>query len=98
MYFSIVKKIRLIILASLFGLYSCASIFNGVVLPNQCKKCELIDTLTGEVLFTNEGCGSDNTRLEEEAQLMAYEKSRFGNLCQLEVNCTTWKQEPENKE
>ena len=58
----------------------------------------MINILTGEVLFTNEGCGSENTRLEEEAKIEAYDKSRYGDLCQLEVTCITWKQEPENGE
>lgn len=93
------KKIQLFLLIPLLSLYSCANIFNGLVLPNQCKKCELINTLTGEILFTNEGCGSDNTHLEEEAQIKAYEMSRnFYNLCELEVNCITWTKEEENTE
>jgi hypothetical protein len=92
------KKIPLILTLLTIGLYSCANLFNGVVLPNQCKKCEVINTLTKEVLFTNEGCGSENTKLEDEAKIEAYEKSRYRNLCELEVNCITWKQEPENKE
>jgi hypothetical protein len=92
------KKIPLILILLTIGLYSCANLFNGVVLPNQCKKCEVINTLNKEVLFTNEGCGSENTNLEDEAKIEAYEKSRYGNLCKLEVNCITWKQEPENEE
>ncbi len=93
------KKLHFVILICFISLYSCANIFNGLVLPNQCKKCELINKQNGEILFTNEGCGSDNTHLEEEAQIKAYEMSRnFYNLCDLEVNCTTWKENPENKE
>ena len=93
------KKMYLIVLICFIGLYSCANIFNGLVLPNQCKKCEVVNTLTGEVLFTNQGCGSENTHLEEDAKIEAFDQSRFGNdLCNLEVNCTTWKQEPENEE
>jgi len=43
--------------------------------------------------------GGDNTRLEEDAQLKAYEMSRgFYSLCDLEVNCTTWKQDPDIEE
>jgi len=51
------KIIQLFTLIILLSFYSCASIFNGVVLPNQCKKCELINKQNGEILFTNEGCG-----------------------------------------
>ena len=92
------KKIYLIILICSIGLYSCANLFNAIVLPNQCKKCELVNNLTGEILFTTEGCGSENTRLEEEAKIEAYNQSRYGNICDLEVNCITWKQEPEEGE
>jgi hypothetical protein len=92
------KNIILSILGIIL-LASCANIFNGLVLPNQCKKCELINISTNEVLFTNEGCGSDNTGLEEEAQVQAYEMSRgFYGLCDLEVRCETWRQDPEKDE
>lgn len=77
-------------------LTSCASMFNGAVMPNQCKKCEVINKTTGEVLSTFEGCGSDNTRLEEQAKESAYDHSRNGNLCNLEVVCESWKKEPES--
>ena len=92
-------KKNIIILLSTIFLISCANIFNGLVLPNQCKKCELINLMSNEVLFTNEGCGSENTHLEEEAQIKAYEMSRgFYSLCDLEVRCETWKQDPEDNE
>ena len=72
------------------------SIFNSAVLPNQCKKCEVINVKTGISLFTNEGCGGENTRLEENAQIEAYLLSRnSSNLCDLEVRCTTWRKNPE---
>ena len=32
---------------------------------------------------------------EEAAKIEAYNLSRFGNLCDLEVSCTTWKKAPE---
>lgn len=82
----------------ILGLTSCAQLFNGAVLPNKCKKCELINLQTNEVLFENEGCGSGNTRLEEEAQIKAYEMSRSSfNLCDLEVKCESWRKEPEDE-
>ena len=92
------KKTLFILFIFFFGLNSCSNIFNGLVLPNQCKKCEVVNKVTGEVLFTNEGCGSDNTNLEEDAKVEAYDRSRFGDLCDLEVICTTWKQESEEEE
>lgn len=89
-------RLFLLIMIS-FLMSSCAQIFNGVVLPNQCKRCELINLENNEVLFENEGCGSENTKLEEEAQIKAYEFSRsFYNICNLEVRCETWKKETEN--
>ena len=93
------RKVYFISLILFVTLYSCASIFNSAILPNQCKKCELINKQTGEILFTNEGCGGDNTKLEEDAQIKAYEMSRGSfNLCDLEVNCTSWRKEPEAEE
>ncbi len=68
--------------------------FNGAVLPNQCKKCEVINQLNKEILFSNEGCGSENTKLEEAAKIEAYNLSRYANLCDLEVSCITWRKEP----
>lgn len=78
-----------------FMLSSCASMFNGAVLPNQCKRCQVINRTTNQILSTFEGCGSENTRLEEQAKESAYDLSRNGNLCQLDVVCETWKKEPE---
>ena len=92
------KKIHIIGVIILLFLLSCANIFNGVVLTNHCKKCEVLNSHTNEVLFTNEGCGSENTNLEEEAKIEAYDLSRYGNICNLEVVCTTWKQEDAPKE
>jgi hypothetical protein len=90
------KKIYPVLFVSSLALSSCANMFNSALLPNQCKKCELINNQTGEILFTNEGCGGENTRLEEEAQIQAYLMSRGSfNLCDLEVNCTTWRKNPD---
>lgn len=77
---------------------SCAQMFNGAVLPNQCKKCDLVNRMNNEILWSIEGCGSDNTRLEEQTQIKAYEMSRGGyNLCDLEVVCESWKKDPETE-
>lgn len=86
----------LIITAGALLFASCASIFNGAVLPNQCRKCEVVNTLTNEILWSVEGCGSENTGLEDKAKIQAYDLSRSGyNLCNLEVRTTTWKKEQE---
>jgi hypothetical protein len=84
---------NLIIPISAILFISCASIAKGLVAPNQCKKCEVYDTQTGEVLSTHEGCGSSNVRLEEDAKVKAFEIMRGGN-CNIDVRCETWKQEP----
>lgn len=92
-----IRVISSLVLVAL--LYSCANIFNGMVLPNQCKKCEVINRTNGEVLFTNEGCGSENTNLEENAKIEAYDLSRgMYNLCDLEVVCESWRKDPEAEE
>ncbi len=77
------------------SLVSCAAIFNGAVLPNQCKKCEIIDQVTGEVLGVYEGCGSENTRLEEQAKEAAFDFIKSRNNCNIDVVCTSWKKDPE---
>ena len=85
----------LIILFTSFLFVSCAAIFNGAVLPNQCKKCEIIDQVTGEVLGVYEGCGSENTRLEEQAKEAAFDYIKSLNNCNIDVVCTSWKKDPE---
>lgn len=89
------KHLTIIIVACGLILSSCASMFNGAVLPNQCKKCEVIDKYNQQVLTSFEGCGSENTRLEEQAKIAAYDLSRDGKLCNLEVVCESWKKDPE---
>ena len=91
------KKPTIIILLLFITLCSCSNMFNSMVLPNQCKKCEVINLNTNEVLFSNEGCGGDNTKLEEEAKIQAYDLSRFNSLCDLEVRCDSWRKDPEPK-
>ena len=90
------KKIVLISLVALLAA-SCSNIFNAIVIPNQCQKCEVINTYSQEVLFENEGCGGSNVRLEEEAKVAAYDMSRNGSICNVEVRCETWRNaKPEN--
>ena len=89
------KYVIVIFITSGLILASCASMFNGAIMPNQCKRCEVINRTTQQVLKSFEGCGSENTRLEEQAKEAAYDLSRDGNLCNLEVVCESWKKEPE---
>ena len=83
------KKLVLILVSATL-LSSCANIAKGVVTPNQCKKCEVFNTQTGEVLGTYEGCGSENVRLEEKAKVAAFEIMKGGN-CTIDVRCETYK-------
>jgi len=87
------KKFTLVLFLTITFIFSgCANIFNGVVLPNQCKKCELYNAYTNEKIWEIEGCGSENTRLEEKVKEKAWELSRGKSLCDFEYNCKTWKQ------
>lgn len=82
-------------LAFVLGLTSCAALFNGAVLPNQCKKCAVLDINTGDTLQIYEGCGSENTRLEEQAKEYAYDMIKSTGNCNIEVVCETWRKDPE---
>lgn len=79
---------RALLFASIIALSSCAQIFNGAVLPNQCKKCDVV--CNGIITETFEGCGSENTQLYEKAVVVAYETDK----CACEVVCETWRKEP----
>lgn len=91
------KQLKYILIgASIVLLGACANMFNGAVLPNQCKECKVVNTETGITEWKIEGCGSENTGLEEKAKQQAYDLSRTGsNLCKLEVQCRSWKKEPD---
>lgn len=95
---SILKKIVFggLLLFMALSISSCNAMFNAIVLPNQCKKCVVVNIYTEQILETFEGCGGSNTNLEGQAKEAAYNLSRSGtNLCDLEVRCETWKQENE---
>ena len=93
------NKLYLPLTICLLCLNSCNVIFNSTLLPNHCKKCEVVNKYNDEVLFTNEGCGGENTKLEEEAQIQAYLLSHGynSNLCDLEVKCISWKKLKDEK-
>ena len=93
-------KIKVIIAVLIIAVsVSCASMFNGVVLPNQCKRCAVIVKMTNDTIFKNEGCGSENTRLEEDAKVQAYDLSRNSyNMCDLELVCESWRKDTESTE
>lgn len=77
------------ILIALFAgllLTSCANLARGLVTPNQCKECAVINTITGDTIQTFQGCGSSNVRIYEEAAVFAYEQG-----CDVTVSCRTWK-------
>ena len=87
------KKFRLIvytvIIATIFT--SCAYLFNAIVLPKQCKKCDIIDTFTNQVVSSDEGCGGGMTNIEENSKVKAYDMNVGNSQIRYEVNCTTWR-------
>ena len=76
-------------------LSSCAALFRGAVMPNQCQRCAVYNTMTMDTIEVFEGCGSENVRLEESAKVSAYEYMKWNNDCNVEVYCTTWRKDPE---
>lgn len=80
-------------LAVIFLYSSCATLFNGTVLKNQCKRCEVVDVATQEVVHVEEGCGGQNTRLEEKAKVYAYDHNQYERAFKYKVKCKSWKKE-----
>ena len=64
---------------------------NGILFPNRCKKCEVIDRSTGRVLLTEQGCGSANTQLEEKAKVQAFDLGQGSGNCNLQVICSSYR-------
>lgn len=74
-------------------LTGCANIAQGLIFPNQCTRCEIYNTRSGNVLHYYEGCGASNVRIEDNAKVYAFDVMRNGN-CDIDVRCATWRQEP----
>ncbi len=91
------KATYLIIGTFLVLMSSCAALFNGAVLPNQCKRCAVYNTISGDTLEVFEGCGSENTRLEESAKVSAFEYMKSYSDCNIDVYCTSWRKDPEEE-
>ncbi|CAG5079648.1 hypothetical protein [Parvicella tangerina] len=93
-------KVKVIPISAVLLIFfsSCAAIFNGVVLPNQCKRCAVYNTLTGDTLEVFEGCGSENTKLEENAKISAFEHIKSTGNCNIDIYCKSWKKDPEEEE
>lgn len=80
-------------------LSSCGAIFNEVVMPNHCKRCQVVNIYTNQVLWSDEGCGGETAGMEDDAKIQAYEQSRLSNnLCEVEVRCETWRAEEDKKD
>lgn len=82
---------------SILLLSSCAAMFNGAVLPNQCKRCAVYNTMTSDTLEIFDGCGSENTRLEENAKISAFDYMKSTGNCNIDVYCKSWKKAPEEE-
>jgi len=92
------KKARIFLILIIFSLNSCAFMFNEAVFPNQCMKCQVVNEYSGEVLWSEQGCGGETAGLRDKAKVKAYDLSRNGfDLCDLEVKCTRWKKDPEDE-
>lgn len=84
------KLIVLTVVIIAVALTSCAYLFNAIVFPRQCKKCEIIDAFTNQSVWSDEGCGGEITNLEENAKAQAYDMNQGSIVNRYEVNCTTW--------
>lgn len=97
-----IKRIGLFLgVTPLFVLFtSCEAIFHGVVTPDQCKRCEVRNKKTSEVVWQEEGCGSGKANIEDKAKVEAYEQNNdeIGNFCKYIVTCETWKEEEDKEE
>lgn len=89
------KTKNILFFAIIFFMAACTNIAKGLLMPNQCKKCEVYNINSGEVLFNFEGCGATNVRLEEQAKVYAFDAMRNGN-CNVDVRCSSWTQEASN--
>ena len=72
---------------------SCTALFNGVAFPNQCKKCVVVNRNSGAVVHTEEGCGSSNVNLEENAKVYAYDLNARAGSLRFAVECQSWRDE-----
>ncbi|MBI5541146.1 MAG: hypothetical protein HY951_13855 [Bacteroidia bacterium] len=84
-------KINILIsVVIVFLLSSCAYLFNGIVFPNRCMKCEITDKFFNTVIWTDEGCGSEVTHMEDDAKIKAYDMNQGSIDNRYEVSCNTW--------
>jgi hypothetical protein len=84
------KFIVIIMILSAMLFTSCAWLFNGIVFPHQCKKCQVVDKVTNEVVWSDEGCGAAVTNLEDNAKVQAYNLNSTGTYERYEVVCDTY--------
>ncbi len=80
-------------------LTGCEAIFHGLVTPNRCKGCEVVNQRTGEVVWQDQGCGGGKANIEDNAKIEAYEyNSEQSTGCVYKVECETWKEEDDEEE
>ena len=83
-------KIRLILLCSwAFVLQSCGFLFNEAVRTNQCKRCEVINVDSRNIVWEDEGCGGNITNIEDNAKIEAYEQNENAGRFEFKVRCET---------
>jgi hypothetical protein len=76
---------------------SCANIFQGLFFESSCKKCDVIEKRSGKVMYSNEGCGSNNVDIDENAKIYAYDLNEQYHSFEYVVSCKTWKKKKEEK-
>ena len=89
------KKVLVAVATVAFLVSGCGYIIREIASPNKCEKCEVVDTTTGEVLSTYEGCGGSRTNVERDAELAAYSCMKATCNCNIDVVCTTWTEDEE---
>ena len=80
------RNLMFIGVAVLLG--SCAYMARSVVAPNQCKKCEVINTDTNTVVWTEDECGGSVANMETRAKVEAYDRG-----CNHTIRCESYKSE-----
>ena len=82
----------LLLWASLL-LSGCAYMFNSIVVPNRCMRCEVKSGTT--VYWSDEDCGGGTAGMEDDCKIEAYDRIQSTKDAYIECECTTYKNESE---
>ncbi len=81
------KSFLVMLSACLF--LSCDVMFNAMVFPNSCQRCDVLDG-NNMLLETFQGCGGENTNLEQKAKAYAFDVMDDDQRCDVYVECESW--------